>query len=123
MLYCFKEIEGFSKFGQYSGNDASNGAFVFTGFAPAFLILKYSSGSAGGTKNWLMFDNKRSPDNVNDNTINANAPDGETADSNKDIDFLSNGFKLRNAEGAVNNAAEYIYIAFAETPFKYANAQ
>ena len=121
--YVFAEIEGYSRFGRYIGNDATNGTFVYTGFSPAFLILKYSDGTAGGTKNWLMFDNKRDTFNPNDDTINANASDGETADSNKDVDFLSNGFKLRNAEGAVNNEANYIYMAFADQPFKYANAK
>ena len=70
-----------------------------------------------------MWDNKRSPQNVNDNTLLANSSDGETADSSLDIDILSNGFKLRNAEGAVNNAAKYIYMCWAETPFKYATAR
>ena len=121
--YCFAEVEGYSKFGSYTGNDATNGAFIYTGFSPAWVMLKYVSGSAGGTKNWIMYDNKRSSINLNDNTIYANASDAETADSSFDIDLLSNGFKLRNAEGPVNNAAEYIYMAFAEAPFKYANAK
>ena len=121
--YFFAEVEGYSKFGSYTGNDATNGAFIYTGFSPAWVMLKYVSGSAGGTKNWIMYDNKRSSINPNDNTIYANASDAETADSSFDIDLLSNGFKIRNAEGTVNNAAEYLYMAFAEQPFKYANAK
>ena len=70
-----------------------------------------------------MWDNKRSPQNVNDNTLFSNTNAAEGADSAFDIDLLSNGFKLRNAEGPVNNAAVYIYMAFAEAPFKYANAR
>ena len=121
--YFFRSIEGYSKFGSYSGNDAADGTFIFTGFSPAFVILKYASGSAGGTKNWTMYDNKRSPQNVNDNTLFVNTPAAEGADSAFDIDILSNGFKLRNAEGPVNNSAQYIYLAFAEAPFKYSNAR
>ena len=123
VAYCFAEIEGFSKFGGYTGNDATDGTFVYTGFSPAFVVLRYVSGSAGGTKNWLVYDNKRSPLNPNDEVIYANQYDAESADSSFDIDLLSNGFKLRNAEGPVNNAAEYLYMAFAEQPFKYANAR
>ena len=122
--YCFAEVEGYSKFGSYTGNDATNGAFIYTGFSPAWVMLKYVSGSAGGTKNWIMYDNKRSSINLNDNTIYANASDAETADSSFDIDFLSNGFKLRSGDVYENGSAELlIYAAFAEQPFKYANAK
>jgi len=123
VAYCFAEVEGYSKFRGYTGNDATDGTFVYTGFSPAFVVLRYVSGSAGGTKNWLVYDNKRSPLNPNDEVIYANQYDAESADSSFDIDLLSNGFKLRNAEGPVNNAAEYLYMAFAEQPFKYANAR
>jgi hypothetical protein len=117
IAYCFAEIQGYSKFGSYEGNDATDGPFVYTGFKPAWVMIKHISGSAGGTKNWYMYDNKRSPQNVNDNTLIANGNDAEGADSAFDIDMLSNGFKIRNAEGAINNAASYIYMAFAEHPF------
>ena len=123
VAYCFHEVEGYSKFGSYNGNDATDGTFIYTGFSPAWVMLKYASGSAGGTKNWYIYDNIRSPQNPNDNTLFANGSDAESADSAYDIDLLSNGFKLRNAEGPVNNAAEYIYMAFAEQPFKFANAR
>lgn len=123
IAYCFAEIEGYSKFGGYTGNDSTDGNFIYLGFRPSFIIIKYTSGTAGGTKNWFMFDDARDTFNPTDDTFNANAPDGETANSNKDLDFLSNGFKIRNAEGAINNGAEYIYMAFAKTPFKYANAR
>ena len=123
VCYAFHDVDGYSKYGSYTGNDSTNGNFIFLGFRPSFVIIKYASGTAGGTKNWFMFDDARDTFNPTDDTINANASDGETADSNKDIDFLSNGFKIRNAEGAINNAAEYIYMAWASTPFKYANAR
>jgi len=121
--FIFAEVEGYSKFGSYTGNNATDGNFVFTNFSPALVIIKFVDGSAGGTKNWTMWDNKRSPQNVNDNTLFSNTNAAEGADSAFDIDLLSNGFKLRNAEGPVNNAAVYIYMAFAEAPFKYANAR
>jgi len=117
VAYVFADIQGYSKFGSYEGNDATDGPFVYTGFKPAWVMIRHISGSAGGTKNWYMYDNKRSPQNVNDNTLIANGNDAESADSAFDIDMLSNGFKIRNAEGAINNAASYIYMAFAEHPF------
>ena len=123
VAYCFAEIDGYSKFGSYTGNDASDGNMIFTNFSPALVIIKYTSGTAGGTKNWYMWDNTRSPQNTNDNILYSNTSDQEGADSAFDIDFLSNGFKLRNAEGGVNNGAEYIYMAWASTPFKYSTAQ
>ena len=123
IAYCFHSVDGYSKVGSYTGNDSSDGTFVYTSFAPSLVILKYTSGTAGGTKNWHMYDNKRSTYNPTENVLFANENTAESGASAFDIDFLSNGFKLRNAEGAVNNAAEYVYIAFAETPFKYSNAR
>ena len=123
VMYCFHSVDGYSKVGSYTGNDSSNGTFVYTSFAPSLVILKYASGSAGGTKNWHMYDNKRSTYNPTENVLFANESTAESGASAFDVDFLSNGFKLRNAEGAVNNAAEYIFIAFSETPFKYSNAR
>ena len=123
LAYCFAEIEGYSKFGSYTGNNATDGNMIFTNFSPALVIIKYVSGSAGGTKNWHMYDNKRSAFNPTENVLFANASTAESGASAFDIDFLSNGFKLRNAEGAVNNGAVYIYMCWAETPFKYATAK
>ena len=117
VAYCFAEKQGYSKFGKYTGNDATDGPFVYLGFKPAWVIIKHVDGSAGGTKNWYMYDNKRSPQNVNDNTLIANGNGAESENSAYDIDMLSNGFKIRNAEGPINNAASYIYMAFAEHPF------
>jgi len=121
--YCFHSVEGYSKFGSYTGNNATDGNMIFTNFSPALVIIKYVSGTAGGTKNWHMYDNKRSAFNPTENVLFANASNAESGASAFDIDFLSNGFKLRNAEGPVNNGAEYIYMCWAETPFKYATAK
>jgi hypothetical protein len=110
-FYCFAGIKGFSKFGSYTGNGSTDGAFVYTGFKPAFLIIKvYST-----TEDWYIWDNKRG-------TYNANAPilyaDISNSESTSNIDFLSNGFKCRTTQTLQNGSgATYIYMAFAENPF------
>ena len=115
VAYLFTEIQGYSKFGSYTGNFNSDGTFVYTGFKPAFLILKNIDDS-GSTANWYMFDNKRDTDNVVQNIIHPNANDA--ASDSAVCDFLSNGFKFRTADNAWNgNGDDYIYIAFAEHPF------
>ena len=110
IAYVWSEKKGFSKFGSYSGNGSADGTFVYTGFRPAWVMIKITSGADG----WMLFDNKRNPTNVMDKYMTA---DGLGADSTRDsIDFLSNGFKLRTSNGDVNNGT-YIYICFAESPF------
>ena len=122
VAYCFHEVEGYSSFGRYTGNGSSaNGTFAYTGFRPAFVIIKaYSNNS------WILYDNKRQGFNEKNDILQPNTTNSEsTADgSNQEIDFLSNGFKLRNNAGHLNNnGTAFIYIAFAEQPFKYANAR
>ena len=114
IAYCFAEKKGFSKFGSYTGNGSADGTFVYTGFKPAFLIVKESS-SAGN--NWQIGDNKR-------NGYNVIAPRLETSTSDSEytnlswVDFVSNGFKIRSSDGAFNTSGNtYIYMAFAENPF------
>ena len=113
IAYCFAEKQGYSKFGSYTGNGSTDGTFVYTGFKPAFVMWKISS-SAG---NWQMQDTVREP--FNDGTRNALFPDSSEAEAvdTSGCDFLSNGFKLRNA-GSGNNSSgsSYIYMAFAEEP-------
>ena len=110
IAYCFAEIKGYSKFGSYTGNNNANGTFVYTGFRPALVMTKIT-GSADG---WMMFDNARDPFNVAEKYMTAN---GSGGDSTRDsIDFVSNGFKLRVANGDCNNG-DYVYWAFAEHPF------
>ena len=111
--YAFAEKQGYSKFGSYTGNGSTNGAFVYTGFKPAFVILKRSSGVA----DWNIFDNKR-PNAFNEANGRLRTNDS-TVESTSDagVDLLSNGFKCRlgsefNADGTTN-----IYMAFAEHPF------
>jgi hypothetical protein len=112
IAYCFAEIKGFSKFGSYTGNGSSNGTFVYTGFKPAFVMVK----STGAGANWLMQNNKILGYNPSNAELYANLTNAEvTADR---ADLLSNGFKARINSGENNSSGvTYIYMAFAETPF------
>jgi hypothetical protein len=111
IAYCFSEVKGFSKFGSYTGNGNADGTFVYTGFAPAFVMIKMTSGS----DSWFMYDNKRSPFNVRGKYLVA---DGSGTDSNANaFDFVSNGFKIRTTASSFNGSgSSYIYMAFAENP-------
>ena len=114
----FSEVAGYSKFGSYVGNGNSNGPFVFTGFKPAFVITKLSD----GTSTWRIFDNKRDGFNVDNNELEANT--NVVEDTGTYLDLLSNGFKIRNNGGYSNeNNGVFIYLAFAESPFKNARAR
>jgi hypothetical protein len=113
IAYVFAEKKGFSKFGSYTGNGNANGTFIYTGFKPAFILIK-----SVGTTNWNMFDNKRSVYNVADETLWSNTADSEaTVGTSYGIDILSNGFKPRTVSSQVNfNNTQMIYMAFAENP-------
>ena len=106
--------QGFSKLGKYEGNGNSDGPFVYTGFRPAFVMTK----SIDTTSNWNIFDNKRSTFNDVDDYIKANANAAEdTGSSDIQMDFLSNGFKIRGNNDEINGSETFIYMAFAESPF------
>ena len=114
VAYCFAEKQGYSKFGEYTGNGSEDGPFVYLGFKPAFLMMKESS-SAGG--NWVMFDNKRDAGNVTKHRLFPNLTNADNTTRNY-IDLLSNGFKLRNTDADHNQSGQtMIYMAFAENPF------
>ena len=120
IAYLWASIDGHSKFNIYTGNGSTDGPFVYTGFKPAFMIYRVSSGA----ENWHMVDNKANPYNVVTKGTYANLDNTESNDANRAVDFLSNGFKLRTSHGTANgNGTTYLYIAFAESPFKYANAR
>ena len=111
IAYCFAEKKGYSKFGSYVGNGNADGTFVYTGFKPAFVIIKRTD----ATENWYVFDNKRGYNEANEYIL-ANTNDG--AGTNRKIDLLSNGFKLReNATFANTSGGNYIFMCFAENPF------
>ena len=119
ILYCFTEKKGFSKFGIYTGNGVADGAFIYTGFKPAWLMAKEVSQSG---ESWIILDNTRSIFNVTDEVLFANANQQEEANqSSKGIDFLSNGFKIRSTDAVLNDGEQYIYMAFAEEPLVASN--
>ena len=114
IAYLWTEKQGFSKFGAYTGNEDADGTFVYTGFRPAFIILKLTS-TAG--ENWYVFDSKRDTSNPLTQILYPNLNNVE-ADGTTNIDFLSNGFKLRNAGDFLNDSGgTHAYMAFAEAPF------
>ena len=117
LAYCFHNVEGYSKVGTYEGNADADGAFVYTGFRPAWILLK----RVDATAPWTIFDNKRDVDNVVEHIL-FNTSAVELAPYDR-MDFVSNGFKLRDTGSGVNNADTILYLAFAEQPFKYANAR
>jgi len=116
IAYCFAEKKGFSKFGSYTGNGNADGAFIYTGFKPAFVMVKRTD----STSNWGMYDSGRDVDNVVTYGINANTT---AADDTSDfMDFLSNGFKHRSTSVNRNGSgATYIFMAFAESPIVSSN--
>ena len=135
VAYVFADVEGYSKFGHYDANGNANGTVVFTGFRPAFVMLKNIDNNTNGG-NWVMMDDTRLGDDIGAippilSQIKANSSDAEFDSGSYPLaDFLANGFKLRSGGTGsgiarnVNNANgnDYIYMAFAHSPFKYANA-
>ena len=110
LAYCFAEKKGFSKIGSYTGNGNANGNFIYLGFKPAFILLK----GTANTEDWSIYDNKRLGYNVDNNVLASNSSAAELTDDN--IDLLSNGFKIRRQTGLLNDAQNYIFMAFAEQP-------
>ncbi len=120
VAYLWAEVAGFSKFGSYTGNGIADGPFVHCGFRPRFVLIKHSSGAGN---NWRIWDSSRFTSNENKTSIYPSLTNAESVEANG-IDILSNGFKVRWSDGAINgSAATYVFMAFAENPFKYANAK
>jgi len=112
--YFFTDIQGYSKMGKYKGNGNTNGTFVYTGFKPAFILIK----NLDATENWFLMDNKRDGYNLTNKYILAgNTAAESTTGGYGNIDLLSNGFKLRSSYQSVNSTHEFAYLAFAENPF------
>jgi len=121
--YLFHSVEGYSKMGSYTGNGSTDGTFVFTGFRPQWLIMKQTNASG----NWYIWDNTRELVNPVGIYLLANGSNADgSSEASSYFDFLSNGFKLRanNSDFGEGNTSgnSYIYMAFAEAPFKFANA-
>ena len=113
VAYCFTEIQGYSKFGSYTGNGNADGPFIYTGFKPAFFIVKRTDASG---ENFVLRDNKVSPINPVNAYVVAN--DSRAEANHYAVDLLSNGFKVRTHESGHNhNGGTYIYMALAESPF------
>ena len=120
VAYCFAEVEGYSKFGSFTGNGLDDGPFINLGFRPAFVMSKRTDAVA----DWQIMDVARNTTNVMDGFLFPNGTYAETSDAAYNRDFLSNGFKVRGSEPYVNaDGGTFIYMAFAEAPFKYANAR
>ena len=121
IAYCFAEKTGYSKFGSYTGNGSNDGTFIFCGFKPAFVLQKRYSSS----ENWHLFDNVRDPFNAAagaDDALRPNLSNAEISNWGVGFDFLSNGFKARATDGAINQSGgNYIYMAFAEAPLVGSN--
>ena len=118
VAYCFVETAGFSKFGTYKG--MANGAYVNTGFTPAFIMVKRTDTA----DNWAIYDNARDTYNVRDSYLLADSTNAEATFSTAIVDFVSNGFKWQGTVNFGNNSSgTYVYIAFAENPFKFSNAK
>jgi len=117
IIYAFHSVAGYSKIGSYTGNGSDNGPIINTGFEPAWLMIKVSTGSADG---WFMVDNKRSTSNPRGLRVFANSNVGDASESGAQVDFLTNGFQLRgtgSGQGQTNGSGnQYIYMAFASDP-------
>jgi len=120
VFYCFHSAEGYSKVGSYETNNNINGPFIYTGFKPAYLLVK----NIDSVTNWNIWDNKRDTYNIEKHMIAADINSTEYTNS-PEVDFVSNGFKVRSTSGDMNNTAgeTAIFLAFSSSPFKYSNAR
>jgi hypothetical protein len=120
VAYCFAQVAGYSAFGSYTGNGSTDGPFVFTGFRPRYVLIRRTDSGA----NWYEFDTARDTYNVMKYELIPNSSNPQE-DNSRWIDCLSNGFKIRNDNVSQINAngGTFIYMAFAEAPFKYALAR
>jgi len=116
VAYLFANKQGYSKFGKYVGNGNDNGPFVYTGFKPAWIMVKNID---SGVDHWHIIDNKRNPNNVAGKLLFADLANAEITYTTETLfDILSNGFKLRGDYDHINKSGEnIIYMAFAENPF------
>ena len=114
VTYCFAEVEGYSKFGSYTGNGSTDGPFAYLGFRPRFIMTKRTD-AAG--PHWVVLDSARDTYNPDTSALIPSLSDAES--TGYLVDFLSNGFKVKNTGTGTNTSGgTYIYMAFAENPFK-----
>jgi hypothetical protein len=120
VAYCFSAVAGYSAIGSYTGNSSTDGTFVYTGFRPRWVLIK---GIGSGGSGWQINDSSRNTYNPEDAVLRADLSNAENVGGYGNVmDFLSNGFKLRTTDTNYNSSSTtygpYIYIAFAENPFK-----
>jgi hypothetical protein len=121
IAYCFHSVDGHSKVGSYTGNGSADGPMVHCGFRPAWVMVKRTDVA----ENWWILDNKRNPYNAVDTALRSNATSADVVSPTKyEQDFVSNGIKFRTSDLDVNaSGGTYIFLAFAESPFKHTNAR
>ena len=118
VAYCFAPVAGYSAFGSYTGNGSTDGPFIYTGFRPRFILIKNTT-----AYNWQIWDTSRSPYNQGTTVLFPNLSNADNTTATQ-FDILSNGFKIRTSDAGSNGSGNsIIYAAFAESPFKYANAR
>jgi hypothetical protein len=121
VAYCFAEVAGYSAFGSYTGNGSTDGPFVYTGFRPKYILVKRTD---SGAYQWAIWDSSRNTYNAAGTNLWTDSSEAEATSTSYEIDMLSNGFKLRTTSTSRNGSGgTHIYAAFAESPFKYANAR
>ena len=116
IAYVFAEKQGYSKFGTYTGNGNADGSFIYTGFKPAWVMIKNTAAS----EHWRIYDNKRDTFNHMYHVLfpNQNSAESTVDNASEEIDFLSNGVKIRSSAQQLNGSGQkLIYMAFAENPF------
>ena len=115
--FLWTEKQGYSKFGTYLANNNADGNFIYLGFRPAVFLVKSISGGSASARNWRLYTNKQDTFNQMHRKVYTNAGSAEVANDNE-IDFLSNGIKLRANDGGINTSGEtYLFAAWAEAPF------
>jgi hypothetical protein len=124
--YCFAPVVGYSSFGSFSSNQSLDGPFIYCGFRPRWILVKAAIRTSGS--NWSIIDAARNTGNFSvsgngTNILYANTSGSEFSSGGAQLDILSNGFKVRNNSGDINDNGTYIYAAFAESPFNYARAR
>ena len=118
IAYCFADVIGYQKIGSWSGNGNASGPMIYTGFKPAFILSKNSNRN----ENWLIHDNKRGTENPNQIKLSPNDTSADSTNSAFALDFLSNGFKIRTTDTALNQSGElYAYLAIAAAPLVGSN--
>ena len=114
IAYCFADVQGYSKFGSYTGNGSSSGSYIHLGFKPIYLLAKRTDSA----DEWIVQDGVRAPFNEVDVRLFANSDGAEQTNGFGDVDFLAQGFKWRTNSATLNaSGGSYIYMAFAENPF------